>query len=212
MRYWKQKHVKGEPTVGIGVAAYINGDKRRQAALKSLVASFQAQTYARWKLMIYHDGPLERGLEIGKIIDLSDHRINWVETAERRQKFGHPWRQKAIDALCSTCHWLLLTNDDNWYAPVFLEWLLAVATNKPKPGCVFAYCDCVHSHKLWKNMITQPRYKHLDLGGFLVHSGIAKRVPFDKFEFNGDGDWINRLVKEAGQRVVKVSATLYVHN
>lgn len=212
MRYWKAKRVAGEPRVGVGVASYLNGDTRRQAAIRSLVASFQAQTYLHWRMMIYHDGPLDRNIRLEWDQQIHDNRVVIVEAPERRMKFGHPWRQKAIDNLTASNQWLLLTNDDNWYAPVFLEWLLSAATTAPKPGCQFVYCDMVHSHKMWKPMTTLPKYKHLDLGGFLVSSQIAKRIPFDKTGFNADGDWIDRLSKEAGSRIIKVPATLYVHN
>jgi len=209
MRFWKPKTVEGAPRVGIGVASFLNGDTRRQAALRSLVASFQAQTWDNWKMLIYHDGPLDRNIRLEWDQQVKDNRVDLIETAERKQKFGHPHRQKAVDTLCATCQWVMLTNDDNWYAPVFLEWLLAAGTKK---GAKFVYCDMVHSHKLWKYLPTQPRYRHLDLGGFLVHSSLAKKHPFDKTAFNADGDWINRLAVAAGSRIEKVPHVLFVHN
>lgn len=213
MRYWRSKQVRGTPTVGIGVATYLNDEPRRRAALRSLLASFQAQTYPHWRLVAYHDGPASADVRREWEQEAArDSRLSLVETPSRKQQFGHPWRQRAIEELAGTCPWLLLTNDDNWYAPVFLEWLLAEAT-AARPPAQLAYCDMVHSHRLWQPLVTQPRYRHLDLGGLLVAAALARRVPFDKTSFNADGDWIDRLVRVAGPRlVVKVRATLFVHN
>ena len=201
--------------MGIGVATWLASENdRRAAALKCLVESFRAQTWQNWRMLIVHDGPHSHDHGMRKYVEelTADSRVRLMETPERKRQFGHPYRQQALNDVCSNCHWVMLTNDDNYYAPVFLEWLLFVGTTAPKPGCDLVYCDMVHSHKYWKPMITQPRYKHIDLGGFIVKSSVAKQVPFDKYEFNGDGDWINRLVAKCQGKVQKVSANLFIHN
>lgn len=216
MRYWKHKKILGTPRVGIGVASFLNADARRWESLRCLVDSFCAQTYPNWKLRVVHDGPAYHDSHSLRQADrLSDEgrdrRITFDETAERKQQFGHPWRQYALDMLATECEWLLLTNDDNYYMPVFLEWLLSVATTSR--GCKMAYCDMIHSHRKWTPLKTAPKAGSLDLGGFIVHRDLAKHVPFDNFAFNGDGDWINRLVEKAGASAVqKVPAVLFVHN
>lgn len=214
MRYWKSREIVGSPRVGIGVATYLSSaSDRRAAALRCLVESFRAQTWQDWRLYIVHDGPVPDGQEMQDYLAAlrQDPRVSFVATDERKQKFGHPWRQKALNHLCATSAWVMLTNDDNYYAPVFLEWLLSVGTRK-KPACDLVYCDMVHSHRSWKYMPVQPRYRHMDLGGFIVRASIAKQVAFDKFEFNGDGDWITRLMQKCGNRAQKVPAVLFMHN
>jgi len=212
MRYWKSKYIPKPYKVGIGVAAYLNEDERHRHALRCLVASFQAQTWQNWKMVIVHDGPV-LGAENEAVMngfEVTDKRIVVLRPEERKQQHGHPYRQLAIDTLVEECDWITLTNQDNYYAPVFVEWLLFVGSQTQ--GCGLVHCDMVHSHKYWKPMETQPRYKHLDLGGFMVKHTIAREVPFDNFEFNGDGDWINRLVAKAKNQVQHVPATLFVHN
>lgn len=212
MRYWKTKHIAKPYKVGIGVAAYLNEDERHRHALRCLVASFQAQTWQNWKMLIVHDGPVV-GAENDAVLnafEVTDKRVVVVRTPERLQQFGHPHRQLAIDSLTKECDWITLTNQDNYYVPVFVEWLLFAGT--ATPGCGLVHCDMVHSHKNWKPLVTEPRYKHLDLGGFMVKSSVAAQVPFDNFAFNGDGDWINRLVSKVRNHVQHVPATLFVHN
>jgi hypothetical protein len=214
MRYWTPKKVPGNPVVGIAVASYLNDDPRRRASLRCLVSAFQAQTYEHWFLRVVHDGPTDReGMRLLGDLQRDDARVTVTDAGPRRQQFGHPHRQEAMEYLVKRygCEWLLCTNDDNYYAPVFLEWLLFTACNTL--GCRFVHCDCVHSHQHWKYFKTEPRYKHLDLGGFLVHASLGKEVKFDNFAFNGDGDWIDRLVARCGpDKVQKVPRVLFVHN
>ncbi len=209
MRFWKPKKIVGTPKVGIAVASYRNDDyARRSAALSCLLHSFVAQTYQNWVMLVVHDGPLEDKATTAAMPD--DPRIKFVSTKNRKKDFGHPHRQWAIDELIAQgCDWLGLTNEDNFYVPVYLEWMLSAGT---AGNAHFVHCDMVHSHKLWKPMQTRPQRGHLDLGGFLVRADLTRKVKFDKFTFSGDGDYIGRLVKSQKCRVVKVPATLFVHN
>lgn len=218
MRNWKPKKIPGVQRVGVAVAAYLGpGDprgpeSRRRAALACLVASIQAQTYGDWLVHITHDGPAPKDAGTKALIAwlTSDSRVRWLETPERKQQFGHPYRQKAVEYLARAgCVWVGLTNDDNFYAPIWFEWALSLACLGRV--CDLVYCDLVHSHRLWKPMVTRPKYKHLDLGGLLVKASLALKVPFDKTTFNADGDWIDRLAKKA-RNIQKVDAVLFTHN
>lgn len=139
-----------------------------------------------------------------------DNRIAVMEPVERKQNFGHPYRQLAINTLIANkCDWIGLTNDDNYYVPVYLEWMLAAAIERKAS---FVYCDTVHSHKMWKPLPGELRRGHIDLGSFLVHKDLAAKVKFDKFTFAGDWDYINRLKASAAKRTTKVNASLFIHN
>lgn len=209
MRFWKSLKVHGKARVGVGVAAFLE-TTRDQAALRCLVASFQAQTYDRWRLLVVHDGPASDTAARCLAELATDPRVETYITPERKKQFGHPHRQAAIDRLTSTCDWVGLTNQDNYYAPVYLEWMLAVGTNPKRPR-EFIYCDCVHSHKQWRPLVTEPRSGRLDLGGWLASAALARQVRFDKFAFNGDGDYINKL-RQRAKGIEKVPAVLFVHN
>jgi hypothetical protein len=168
MRFWKPHPVPGAPVVGVAVATWLgHSEGHRVRTLAALVASFRCQTYTSWKMEITHDGPVpdEMTHVVAEFRDLCD--VDFVETETREQKFGHPHRQAAIDRLIARgCEWIGLTNDDNYYVPVYLEWMLHEATKAKAP---LVYCDCVHSHKLWKPLTTEMRRGKIDLGGFLVH-------------------------------------------
>lgn len=212
MRFWKPKKIEGTPKVGIAVAAYLEATYRQGRALECLMAAFAAQTHANWHAHIVHDGPTSlEGMRVLRQIQAADpERISTLETPKRVQQFGHPHRQSAVEFLAAQgCEWIGLTNQDNYYAPVYFEWMLAEAQAQKVP---FVYCDMVRSHLMWKPFITRPKKGYLDLGGFLVHKSVVAKIKFDKFTFNGDGDYIDRLVQATKGRVAKVSATLFTHN
>ncbi len=215
MRFWKPKLLPRCPTVGIAVAAYLGEDDgfshRLHHALRGLVASFQAQTHQKWKMEVVHDGPAQWGEAQGVFRGLAaDKRVVVTETPERKRDFGHPHRQAAIDKLLADgCEWIGLSNQDNWYAPTYLEWMLHEAMTKKAQ---LVYCDFVSSHKLWKAVPADLTRGRIDLGGFLAHRDVVEKVKFDKFTFAGDWDYISRLRGAARGVVAKVNATLFVHN
>lgn len=204
--------ITGNPKVGLAVAAYLRSESEQQAmALKCLVASVQAQTYDNWLMHIVHDGPMPVGVPVLQYFDAlrTDSRVTTTGTLSRKQEFGHPHRQAAVQALLNRgCDWIGLTNQDNYYAPVYFEWLVSAAQ---KHKAQFAYCDMVRSHKMWKAFPTSIRRGHIDLGGFLVHRSLAEKIKFDNFTFIGDWDYIRRLTA-AARNVIKVPATLFTHN
>jgi len=211
VRYWKPKPLLAKPLVGIAVASFLNGEdkERRVASLCGLLHAFCAQTYTNWQVLVTHDGPLVGELSPYLVELLKDKRISFIATEERKQQFGHPHRQAAIESLVKKgAEWVGLTNDDNYYMPVYFEWLLTIAQEKKAD---FVYCDSVHSHKQWKPLTGEIRRGRIDLGGFLANKGLLAKVKFDKFTFAGDWDFIYRL-RLATKRVAKAHGTLFVHN
>lgn len=209
MRFWKPLQPPSDAKVGIAVAAYLNEDPtgRLHHGLQALVHSLKAQTHQKTYVHIVHDG-LYAGGRPALLPNVYD--AGFFATEKRAGEFGHPHRQAAVDWLRDNdCDWIGLTNQDNYYAPTYLEWMLWTADQSK---ALLVYCDFVHSHKRWKPIDARPVRGKLDLGGFLVHESLAAKVKFDKFTFAGDADYFERLVKAARGRVAKVSATLFVHN
>jgi hypothetical protein len=78
-------------------------------------------------------------------------------------------------------------------------------------GRDFVYCDLVHSHKLWRPMVTEPRRGKLDLGAWLAHRSLIEQVKFDNFNFDGDGRFIDTCASTP-RGSPRWPATLMVHN
>lgn len=212
MRFWKKRPIDGDPLVGIAIASYQpNLRDRRSAAFRALLSSLAAQTYTRFRVEVTHDGPPANGLThlveeagVGANIEI------WC-AKKRHGEHGHPHRQGAIERLLAKgCDWILLTNDDNYYVPVFLEAMLTVGTRAPKPRLV--HSDMLHSHRNWAVMATRPKAGAIDLGSCLAHRSLVERVRFADLSFRGDGIWIEKLAKEARGKIGKVPLPLFVHN
>ena len=210
-------------TLGIVVVAY-----QRPKPLRALVASIQAQTVEDWRMWVLHDGPAGDDLKIGhhkhSWLELAWHewadpQIRVMETGERLGAYGHPLRAEGIKRIESD--WLLITNDDNYYAPVFIERMMAKA--KPDVSCVL--CDMVHNHPRkdylgragkaspYGVLVAKPRRHFADIGCFIVPTAVAKKVGFPWREFEGDGLYLEAVIKaQPGKRVAKVPQVLFVHN
>ena len=214
MRYWKTK-LKDGPTVGIVVASYLNDDSRRQDALTCLLSSIVAQTYPNWSVKVVHDGPVDNALPASSVT--LDPRIDFICTPNRTKQHGHPHRReqalapftyKGSPSTVQQPEYIVFTNDDNYYMPVFLEWMLAEAVGTKSD---FMYCDMVHSHRLWQPFVTTPKKGRIDLGCFMASRDLIAKVPWTDFSFSGDGVYIEALVASA-KRARKLDATLFVHN
>lgn len=204
MRFWKTLPVPGNPLVSLVVAAYTREDPRKLDALCGLIYALRAQTYEHWEAILVHDGPNPDHAAL--VARIGDPRIRFVETPVRRQGFGHPWRSFGI-ALARGAY-VGLSNGDNYYVPVYFEAMLHPLVVQQAR---FAFCDLVHSHRLWQPVCTRPEKGSLDLGAWIADAALVKATPWVDFGFAGDGTFIDHLVAKA-EKVVKVNHTLFVHS
>ena len=199
IRGWQPRAVPGNPKVSLAIATY-----EQRAELACLLFSLVAQTYENWEAVVVHDGPGPTAREVVALVN--DSRVRLIETPERRGHYGHPWRELGIDAC--TGDYLGLSNGDNYYVPVYFEWMLHELATR---GAEFAYCDWVHSHFEWRAMQAEPVRWKIDLGGWIVRAGLAKTTPWPGLAFDSDGDYVEALVKKASG-VVHIPRSLFVHN
>lgn len=209
MRYWKPRVISGN-TVGIVITSYLGDDPRRVSSLMCLLWALKAQTYPHWVAKIAHDGPLDPQLK--KCFLEVDSRVSVVEF-DRLKHHGHPHRRVAAlsDTWCDVREkptWILMTNDDNYYAPAFLEWLVSEGEAQRSD---IVYCNMVHSHKLWAPFRTELSRGKIDIGSFLVRRTLVEKVPWTDFSFSGDGAYVEALAVQA-KRTTKIEATLFTHN
>lgn len=199
IRGWTPLPVRGRPKVSVAVATF-----EQRAELACLLYSFVAQTYPHWEAVVVHDGPGPAAREV--VERIADPRVRLIETPERRGGFGHPWRELGIDAC--TGDYIGLTNGDNYYAPVYFEWMLHLLTTR---GADVAYCDWVHSHTQWSVMRAGPGKWMIDLGCWIARAGLVKATPWRDFAFEGDGTFFEDLLRKAAA-VVHLPKPLFVHN
>ena len=188
----------------------------RYEELRVLIGSFLVQTRKDWILHIVYDGPPPQG-----ILDIiapflkgkkKDERINFYQSAKRYEKYGHPNRRTMLQYIqTDTKDFILMTNDDNYYVPVFVEYMLTEC--KFNVGIV--YCDTVHSHARYDVNYSELRENSIDMGAFIVRSDIAKATGFNSDNFSADGIYAeecNRNCLKNRLKAVKIKKALFIHN
>ncbi len=190
---------------------------KRYENIPILIHSFLAQTLQSYKLLIIHDGYDAKmdGILSRYKAEYPD-KVDYLFTEQRYNDWGHSLRDMGI-GLADT-EYILITNDDNYYAPKFLE--LMLPDMKAKQADI-AMCNMVHSHNnpglrpqpSYMPFETRPERGSLDMGCFIARTALAQQVGFRDKGHDGDATYFEDLVKAAGNaRLLKVERTLFVHN
>lgn len=199
MRNWKPRGLSGSEKVSVVVATYEQTD-----CLLSLLYGLRAQTYQNWEAIVVHDGP---GPTCRRLVDgIGDARIVCHEAPEHGGHFGHEWRAWGLER--ATGAYVGMTNGDNWYAPVYFEWMLSAMI---PAGADLAYANMIHSHHQWAPFKTVLRVGQCDLGAWIATAALARAVPWPGTSFEADGQYIEAMARLA-RRVVHVPGHLFVHN
>lgn len=193
---------------------------KRYRNLPVLIHSFLAQTLQNFKLIVIHDGYDSQMASL-----LTPYREQYPEefdfcfSQQRYNDYGHSLRDMGIQ-LAQT-EYLLITNDDNYYAPKFLEYMFMPILQQPEDPPEIVFCDMIHSHMNpgvsrqlpYNPFPTRPERNHIDMGCFIAKTALARQVGFRDKGFAGDATYFEDLVRAAGQpRIVKIPMTLFVHN
>jgi hypothetical protein len=189
----------------------------RYEPLEIAIRSFLIQTNPNWILNIIYDGPApQRILDIvAPFIDgggRKDRRIRFYQSAERYQNYGHPNRRAMLQMIVTDpFDYILMTNDDNYYVPKFVEYMLGAAGHQR--GIIF--CDTVHSHADY-NLHSSNLYEcGIDMGAFMVRADVAKQTGFNHDHFSADGTYAVECLNTCntkGLKTFKINKPLFIHN
>jgi len=208
---------------------------QRYKQIHVLIHCLLCQTLQNWRLLIIHDGKDEKmRREVQGYIDEYSN-ISYTETDKRYNDYGHSLREIGINT--TQTPFLMMTNDDNYYAPKFLEFMFDAIKQL---NLDFVLCNMVSSHEfrfsgepshdVYTNVTrapdgtyTQAPYnvihsipqKHcVDIGNFIIKTSLAKAVGFRDKSFAGDGTFVEDVVRQnTGQvNLGKVHKVLFVHN
>lgn len=175
-----------------------------------IISSLLLQTHKKWKLLLVHDGPETKGMEV---LVPDDPRIEFVISPKRGGKWGHYIRQVAIQAKKDDADFVVVTNADNYYVPVFCEYMLKGF--EQHPSAVSVYCSqMVHSYKHWQVIDCKLQRGFLDSGGVMVRSKQAAAVGWRDIETHS-ADWVyfSDLIGTFGpDKFHKVAGCLFTHN
>ena len=144
------------------------------------------------------------------------NNIKYIETDKRYNDWGQTPR--SIGLKKSTGQWTLITGDDNYYVPIFIEKMKEEIEKNENVG--FIYCDFVLDHprkgiRYNKYIDTKIKFCHIDIGSFIFKTNIGKKVGYKHKDFDADWKFVRRYRKHMlreGLKDIKIKQTLYIHN
>ena len=181
----------------------------RMDHLMCTINSIVAQRSDKWKIHVVADCPPEGTLD--KIMDYfkGDERIKFTILPERYNDWGHTPRNYGVEH--ATEDWIVMTGEDNYYMPVFVDNFLSAVT--PRVG--FVFCNMVHN---WTNfqyyhIDCEPTWGRIDIGNFMIRRKIAQQMKLDTKEAQSDGKYVEEFkVRFPDEKIIKIPKILYVHN
>lgn len=192
--------------IRILVSSYLNFPfENRIMTLHCLLYSLLSQTYQNFEIIVHHDGPLENK-SLKEKIELLDDRISFIETQERKKMWGFDVRHKlAIES--KNIDYILFTNDDNYYMPVFLETFIKAFEEYDSE---LAFCNFIPHANGYIPVISEPITYKIDLGCYMTSYRLIKNTPWEDVTWIADGLYLEKLAAQTNP--IKINNFLFVHN
>lgn len=197
----KLDSIPNKPLLTMVVAAY-----NRPRSIVLTLASFYTQTYQNFEVLVVHDGPGD-GTVKNSVEMFNDSRFQYLELPEN---MGHPGNYcKEFGEKMAKGDYIGHSNDDNYYCPVYFEWMLSEIVNR---NVGFAYCNMIHSAFQYQALTTQPAPCYIDGGGWIAAKDVIDQTPWpkDMRSDTTDGHYAQALAHVRGS--VKIPGFLFTHN
>ena len=201
------------PWITIVVAAY-----QRYLHLPILIHSFLTQTNQNWKMVILHDGPDSDHHKIVEPFIKTYSNITYHQSSERFNDWGYSLREWAMNEFVDT-PWILNTNDDNYYVPIFLQECCSYIDKDPSLD--FIMYDCLmntltensKNQSFYETQYSFPKLGYIDIGSFIVKSDLIKDIGLNTKTAISDGLLVEDIInKHPNLNLHKLNKTLFVHN
>ena len=182
----------------------------RTEHLFTIVCSILAQTNPNWKIHIVGDNIPNENLErLHSFLNvIKDHRIKFTNLEKRYNDWGHTPRNYGLQY--STMEWTIMSGEDNYYVPTFVENMLRMGEGKH-----FVFCSMVHN---WSDdnyipVDCEVKYGKIDIGCYMFKTHMGKKLTLDTTFAQSDWKFVeDYLNKYPMTKVGKVNKILYVHN
>lgn len=213
---------------------------KRDLHLRAFLSALACQTDLGFDLVVIHDGPSRTaGETVRKFQRDFLGSVRYLETSTRHNDYGHTLRE--IGLQITDTEYVLISNDDNYYAPLLVETLRnELDTSNAK----LALLDLIHSypdvytnraHIFWVKVLdklkkhgvvlnigrksayspvhVKPRRGMVDIGSMVVLSSLAKSVGFPWRDYDADGQFAEAIMRRVNSRdVIKIPGIFFVHN
>lgn len=177
--------------------------------LMTVISSIFAQTNPNWSIHVVADCPPEGSLD--KIMEFykDSDKIRFTILDERHNDWGHTPRNYGLKNAKE--EWIVMTGEDNYYAPIFVDEFLKSVT----PKIVMVYSDMVHN---WvKNeyiaVKTKPIPRNIDIGCYMFKKRISQGMELDPSNEEADGQFLVEYLQQCPLGKLKhIEKFIYVHN
>lgn len=180
--------------------------------LMCIISSIVAQTSPNWRIHVVADNPPDDVVE--KLNNIAGYymyepRINFSVMEKRYNDWGHTPRNYGL--LKSEQEWIVLTGEDNYYAPTFVEEFLKVV----RDDINFVFCNMIlnGNQNQYVPVKCEVRYGKIDMGCFMTRTQLAKQIGL-RTHIN-EADWtfvVDYLNRYEDGKVIHIDKMLYVHN
>jgi len=184
----------------------------RTDLLMTCISSIVAQTNPNWTIHVVADCPPEDvQIKIANIAVYyeSDDRIKFSVLDKRYNDWGHTPRNYGLEK--ATEEWLVMTGEDNYYAPTFVDNFLSVVRDDVN----FVFCNMVHN---WVKDDYIPvncdiEYGKIDIGNFMTRTFNAQKLRLKSDINQADYYFVEEYLARFNEaQIIKIDKILYVHN
>ena len=181
----------------------------RPDSLLSILYSLISQTNSNWKAHVVIDD--NSTILFDKVIELlkDEHRIKFTCINGPHNDVGHTPRNFGLQH--ATEDWIVMTGDDNYYIPTFVDEIFNVIDEDTK----FVYCNMIHNGYGYQMFDCHHSSHHIDIGNMIMKTELAKEFKLDKTKLDADGVLCNEYITkfcEKDSNIKKINKILYVHN
>lgn len=177
-----------------------------------LLYSIQCQTNKSWVVYVAHDGPPAPDFKALENL-FPDPPIGFYSSPVKYGCYGHVNRKIFLETIRGdNDDFVLITNCDNYYIPVFVERMLKAC--RDDVGIV--YCNTLHSHNDYAVQVSALKLSHIDMGAFIVRLSVAQEVGFKHVTYPAaDGLYAEECAQrclEKNLRAIHISTAMFIHN
>jgi len=181
----------------------------RPKQLLTCLGSLFSQNNPNYVVHVVADAPYE-GFE--EVIGVFKHYENLKVSVLNgpHKDWGHTARNYGLDN--TTEEWIVMSGDDNYYVPSFVENFLKVIT---LDNVGFVFCDMVHN---WVNddyivLESEPKMGKIDIGNFMSKKSLIGGLRLKTITPYADGIFVGSYLKNNPNiKIIKIKKVLYVHN
>lgn len=175
--------------------------------LMTMLSCLLSQTNDNWSAHIVADGNYDGYDSIKSTFSKYD-KFKFTVIDGPNNDWGHTAREFGLQN--TTADWVVMTGDDNYYVPEFVDLFLRAASDDTK----FVFCNMIHNNANYLPLNTSLNLGNIDIGCFMTKTELAKKIKLNK-TYEADWDFVseycNRFCKDATD-IKKIKSVLYIHN